>query len=174
MGLFKSTRKRLSVIDYFIKRGTVTKKDGLTVPKLAVATYDVSGGDDGAIGAHGLGVHIPDNAIITRAWIDVITTFTDGADDSATMAVHIQSADDLVAAIAMSSGTIWDAGIKGTLAGSPILGIDAAHDTAIEVAALIAASMIKTTAEREITVTVADDDPTAGKMVIYVEYVLSD
>lgn len=147
---------------------------GLQSREVAVAVYDVSGGDSGAIGAHTLGVSIPDNAIITKAFYDVITTFTDGADDSATIAIHAQSAGDIVAAIAISDASnVWDAGVQGTIVGAPTLGAEAAHDTAIEVGALQAASFIKTTAERELTVTVADDDLTAGKLVLFVEYTLS-
>lgn len=174
MGLFKKDRKRVSGIDYFVQRGTVTAKKGISVPKVANAIYDISGGDSGAIGAHGLGVYIPDNAVITKAWYDVITTFTDGDDDSATIALHVQGANDMVAAIAISNASnVFDAGIHGTLLGSPALGADAAHDTAIEVAALQAATMLKTTDERELTATVAGAAVTAGKMIIYVEYVLS-
>ena len=49
-----------------------------------------------------------------------------------------------------------------------------AGDTAILDAARKAASFIKTTAEREITATVAVEALTAGKANIYVEYVISD
>ena len=133
---------------------TAVKRMGTTVEKIAVATYDVSGGDSGAIGAHGLGVYIPVKAIILDAWIDVVTTFADGVDDSATIAASIQSAGDIVAAIAIADASnVWDAGIRGTKIGFPNFGADAAHDSALEVIALQAATKLKTTAVREITVT---------------------
>lgn len=164
----------ISAPQYRVKRGSAVKYEGQQVRELAVATYDVAV-DGGAIGAHALGVYIPDNAIITNAWIDVVTTFTDGADDSATLAVHLQSAGDLVAAVAVSAaGNVWDAGVRGTLVNNPALGADAAHDTALEVIALYAATKIKLTAERQVTVTVADDALTAGKMNIFIEYVISE
>ena len=166
----------VSAPEYRVKRGAHDLEDGLTVKQVASATYDVSGGDDGSVGAHGLGVYIPDNAIITRVWYDVITTFTDGADDSATIALGLetQDVDAFTVAIAISAATnVWDAGIHHCLPGAPALGADAAHDTALEVAALIAGTFVKTTAERQILVTVADDGLTAGKMVIFVEYVIS-
>lgn len=125
-----------------------------------------------AVAAHATSIVIPDNAILKECFYDVGVTCTDGADDSATIALHIQGANDLVAAIAISDGTnVWDAGVRGTLIGAPILGADAAHDTAIEVAALQAASMLKMTAARTLTVTVADDDITAGKFRIYAKWV---
>lgn len=154
---------------------TRTKRTGTVVREIACATYDVSGGDSGAVGAHGLGVYIPDNAIIVKAWVDVVTTFTDDADDSATIALHAQSANDIITATAVSAGgDIWDAGMHGTLVGYPALGADAAHDTQVEVAALFAGTFIKTTAVRELTATVADDVLTEGKLNLFVEYVISD
>ena len=150
-------------------------KVGATVKEVAVATYDVSGGDSGAVGAHGLGVYIPDNAVITKVWYDVVTTFTDGASDTATLALTIQSAGDAVAAIAISAATnVWDAGVHGSVIGFPAIAGSTATDTAIEVAALFAASYVKTTAIREITVTVATAALTAGKMRVFVEYFISD
>jgi hypothetical protein len=143
---------------------TRTKRKGTVVREIAVATYDVSGGvHAGAAASYGLGVYIPAKAIITKVWTDVVTTFTDGDDDSATIALTLQSAGDILAATAVSAaGDIWDAGIHGSKIGYPNFGADAAHDSAAEVAALFAASMLKLTAVREITATVA------------VEYVLSD
>jgi hypothetical protein len=154
---------------------TRTKRTGTVVRELAVATYDVSGGDSGAIGAHGLGVYIPAKAIITKAWADVVTTFADGSTDAATIALHAQAANDIVSAIAISDTTnVWDAGMHGSKIGYPNFGADAAHDSAVEVAALFAGTMVKTTAIREITATVAVAALTAGKMNVFVEYAISD
>lgn len=125
------------------------------VPRVAKATYDISGGDDGTVGAHGLGVTLPDNARIVAAWFDVITTFTDGADDSATMAVHVEGAGDIVAAVAISAaGDPWDAGS----APDPVPDLNDGS------------TQVKTTQAREITVTVADDEIDAGKFVVYLLY----
>lgn len=148
---------------------------GQQARQVAVATYDVSGAvHSGAIGALTLGVYIPDNAVITTVFIDVVTTFTDGASDAATIAIHAQSANDIVAAIAISNASnVWDAGVRGSKIGYPALGVDAAHDTALEVAALTAASYLKLTAERQLTVTVGTAALTAGKMHIFAEYVVA-
>lgn len=176
MPIFNKLYKRISGIDTFFKRGTVTKKDGLTVPKIAVATFDPSANTgERTIAAHGLGVYLPDNAIVTRAWYDVVTTFTSAGADAGTIALKVQGANDLVSAIAISDGTnIWDAGAHGCLPLAPNLGADAAHDSQLEVVALMSALQIKLTAERELTATVAGQALTAGKLVLYVEYVISD
>lgn len=148
---------------------------GGAVREIAVATYDVTGGDDGATGAHGLGVYIPDNAIITRAWYDVVTTFVSPTSDAATIALSVQAANDLVSAIAISNASnVYDAGVHGTLVGYPNLGADAAHDTALEVIALFVGTFKKMTARRELTATVGVEGVTAGKLRLFVEYVISD
>lgn len=171
----KKFEQKIATPGIEIERGGHDKYQGLGVTYLATATYDVTGGDSGAIAAHGLGVYIPDNAIILNAWIDVVTTFADGVADLATLAIHVQSANDLVSAITVDDASnVWDSGIHGTLVNNPALGADAAHDTALEVIALYAATKVKTTAEREITVTVGAVVLTAGKLNVFVEYVLSD
>lgn len=153
---------------------TRTKRKGTVVREIACAVYDVAV-DGGAIGAHTLGVFLPAKAIITDAWIDVVTTFADGVSDAATIAASVESAGDLVAAIAISDASnVWDAGIHGTKVTAPNLGADAAHDSQLEVVALTAATKIKTTAVREITMTTAGVILTAGKANVFVEYVISD
>jgi hypothetical protein len=155
---------------------TRTKRTGTVVKEMAVATFDPSANTaQRPVGAYGLGVYLPAKAIILRAWVDVVTTFTSAGADAGTIAIHAQAADDIIAAIAISDATnVWDAGIHGSKIGYPNLGADAAHDSAVEVAALFAGTMVKTTAIREITATVAVQALTAGKANIYVEYVISD
>lgn len=173
MGLFNKAYKRVAGVDMFFKRGTVTKQDGLTVPKIAVATFDPSGNTaHRTVAAHGLGVYLPDNAIITRVWVDVVTTFT-SATDAGTIALKAQSANDLVSAIAISDASnVWDAGQHGAIPNN--FALDGNALTQIAMGAARAATLIKLTAERELTATVAVEALTAGKAVIYVEYVISD
>lgn len=126
------------------------------------------------IGAHGLGVFIPKNAVVIGMFYDVITTLT-SATDAATVALMLQAAGDALAAIAISDASnVLDAGLHAGKLGYPNFGADAAHDTQVEVAALFAASMLKLTAQREITATVAVEALTAGKVNIWFEYVLSN
>jgi hypothetical protein len=131
------------------------KSTGVTF--VAKALYDVSGGDAGSVGAHGLGVTIPDNAVILDGVIDVITTFTDDDDDSATIAISVEGANDIVTATAISGGSnIWDAGLQ-----------DVAPDGT-------AANMVKTSDDQEVTATVADDALSAGKMWVILRYVITE
>ena len=174
MAIFDKFYKRKAGIDTFFKRGTITKQDGLTVTKIAVATFDPSSNaDQRTVAAHGLGVYLPDNAIVVRAWYDVITTFTSAGSDAGTIALKVQTANDLKAAIAISdASTVWDAGIHACLLNN--FALDGNTLTAIEMAAARAATTIKLTAERELTATVATQALTAGKLVLYVEYVIGD
>jgi len=153
----------------------VKKIEGSSAVRVATATLDFAV-DGGATGAIDLGVYIPDNAIILRAYYDVVTTFT-SASDTATIKLGLETQDDdaFVAAIAINDGTNpWDTGIHGTLVGFPALGADAAHDTALEVAALFAGTAVKMTDERQLIATVGTDALTAGKLNLFVEYVISD
>lgn len=118
------------------------------------------------------GPALPDNAIITDAWIDVLTAFTTSA--AAEVAVSTgQSAGDLVAAVAVSGAPFSTTGIKGTLVTFPNLGADAAHDSALEGIALVAGVKLKLTANRKPTVAVSVGALDAGKFILYVKYILS-
>lgn len=115
--------------------------------------FAVQGGAIGAINLkdeNGGNATIPDNAIIQHVLIDVITAPTSGG--SATLAIDAQSAGDLRTALAVASFT-------GILAGNPV-------DTA--------ASAIKLTADRAVTLTVATAALTAGVFNVYVRYTLGD
>ena len=152
--------------------------------RIVKVTFDYAGTDSAGVSnatqdlAHPTGVFIPDNAIITKAFYEVETTFTSGvaANDAATIAIHVEGAGDLVAAIAISdASTVWDAGIRGTLANADLGADDAAHDSAVEVIALRAATYIKVTDREEVTFTLAgSEDLTSGKLHLYVEYVVGD
>jgi len=174
MGIFDKFYKRKAGIDTFFKRGTVQKHDGLTVAKVAVATFDPSGDTTKRpIDAYGLGVYIPDNAIITRVWFDVVTTFTSASSDTGTIAIHVQGANDLSSALAIDDGrNMFAAGMHQCIPNSWMDG--GGTVTALVQGAARASSWIKMTAERELTVTVGGQALTAGKLVLYVEYVLSD
>lgn len=98
---------------------------------------------------------LPDNAIITHAYYDVITTLT-SATDAATVALTSEGAGDIKAAVAISNGAnAWDAGFhEGVPVGT-------------------AATMVKMSAERTLLATIAVEAVTAGKFELFVEYVLS-
>lgn len=109
--------------------------------------------------AHGLGVIIPKDAIILGGFVEVITNCasTDGGTDKATIAIHVESANDIVTAVAIETGTPWDAGKQAI-----IPKFNTPETTGI-----------KTTAAREITVTVATAALTAGKLWVHLFYIQS-
>lgn len=160
-----------------VKRGAVKAESGLATRYVASAIFDTASTDSSGVAnttvaAHGTGVYIPTKAIITRFWWDVITTFTTASADAGTIAVHVQSANDLVAAIAVSAaGDVWDAGMHAGKPGS--FALDGNALTQINMGAALAATFIKMTAEREITVTVGGQALTAGKAIFFVEYFIS-
>ena len=145
--------------------------------KVARATFDTAANDSSGaanttIAAHGLGVFIPATAVIKRAYYRVDTTFT-SATDAGTIALMASGAGDLKAAIAISAaGDVFDAGVKGCLPGSYAEGT-VAGDTAILDAARFAASCILIgAAAKELKATVAVEALTAGKLTLFVEYVI--
>lgn len=133
--------------------------DALQPARMVRATYDFSV-DGGAISTIGSGVTLPDNAIVTKCWYEVSTTFTSST-DAATIAINIPTDGDLQAAIAISDVTNpYDAGLiacdtKGTDSNDP-------------------STFIKTTAAREISWVIAVETLTAGKLQLFLEYVVGD
>ena len=167
---------KISTPDIIFKRGASNRVNGNSAFKVASAVFDPSANTgERTIAAHGLGVYIPDNAIIRRAWYDVITTFTTASADAGTLALHVQAANDIVVADDVADAlNPWDAGLHATIIGSPVLGAATVHDTALELAVLEAAAMLKMTAERELTATIAVQAFLTGKLVLYVEYVMGE
>lgn len=136
-------------------------------------TYDVAvnGGTDNTTYTIG---YVPAGAIITGGYGIVRTAFDDGDDESTTLSIGYATTNaGLMAAAAGSALNAITNKAFTLLPGQPALGADAEHDTAAEVAALVAASYIVTTARTAITVTLSNDtDFTAGKIDIYLEYVV--
>lgn len=138
-----------------IDPGSFTVEDGNDLVRVARATYDFAE-HGGAIGNIGLGVTLPDNAVILDGVVDVITTLT-SATDAATVAVQAEAPNDIVAAIAISDvSNPWDAGRKAIVPDGT------------------AANSKKTTQSREITAVVGAEAVTAGKFVVFLRYVVSD
>lgn len=132
--------------------------DGRQRTGLLRFTYDFAE-HGGAISTITLAETLPDNAIVTRSYYDVITTLT-SATDAATVALGIATDDaaGIKAAVAISDGSNpWDAG----------------YHEGIQTGAASAFSE-KTTGERAIEVTIAVEAVTAGKFVGFLEYVISD
>lgn len=133
----------------------IDDSDDLKIMRYAKATYDFET-QDGTVGAHGSGITIPENAVIMDGVVDVQQTLTDDNDDSATLAIHVEGADDVVAAVAINNATDWDKGL---------------HDIVPDGQAT---NMIKTTDEREITFTVGDDEIVEGKVTVILGYIITE
>jgi len=138
----------------------VPNADGLHPNRIARATYDFAtlGGAQGTIS---LGVTLPDNAIVTRAWYEVIDILTSGGGDAATVSIDIPTDDvaGIVAAIAINNvGNPWDPGYHEAIQDGQAANFS-----------------VKTTAARILQITVAGgQDLTAGKFILFAEYVVSD
>ena len=135
--------------------------DGKQRGRILRATFDATGGL-AMDSDYGLGVFLPDNAVIIRAWYEVATTFTSGT-DACTISIGIPTDDaaGIVAALAISGvGDIWDATGTGM------------HECIQDGTA--AAFSNKTTAQREITVTLgASEALTDGLFTLFCEYVVT-
>lgn len=110
----------------------------------------------GAVGDILTGLRIPKGAIIQNVFADVLTAAT-SADSTATIALKAEAANDLFTAAAVSGAPFSSTGRK--------LGIP---DFAT------VADYKKTTAEREVTMSIAVQALTAGKIDFYVQYVLGN
>ncbi|MFA6046185.1 MAG: hypothetical protein WC718_14470 [Phycisphaerales bacterium] len=136
---------------------TALAADGLLRMGVARATYDFAS-DAGELGAIGSGVTLPDNAIVIGGFVDVVTTCQSEGADAGTMAISVQGANDIVAAVAISAATDWDAGLHAIVPKS-----NAPETTGI-----------KLTAAREITFTIGTQKFTAGKFTVFLHYVVGD
>jgi len=117
-------------------------------------SFAVDGGAIGAIplrASQGSQGPIPAGSIILEAFLDVTTLFTTGT--AATLALSVEGANDLVSATVVSGAPYSTTGLKATL---PVF---------------TAASMIKTTAERSPTGTIAVGTITAGVLALIIFYV---
>lgn len=154
-----------TIADLAVEEGMISAytADALHANRIARATYDFA--VDGATHniSYDLGVDLPDNAVITRAWYDVISTFTSAGSDAVKVSIGLPTddANGIVAFTAISTaGDIWDAGYHEAIQ----TGTAANFST-------------KTTAARAVTFSIlssASGDLTAGKLVLFMEYVLSD
>jgi hypothetical protein len=115
--------------------------------------------DGGAIGTIKLrGGQLPANAYVVNAWYEVLTTYTSGT-DAATIGLGYEtdSATGIKAAIAISNGANpWDAGKAAAIAPQT----PGSFPT-------------KTTATRNLIMTVAVEALTAGALILHVDYVIS-
>lgn len=135
--------RRLGALDVATGEGTPALRYARFVYNTAV--------DGGTIGARGLGVFLPANAMIVRSYLYVKTQFVDGG--AGTVALSCEDANNIKTATDIT-GSAAGALIEGQSTGAA-----SAFTTGIA-------------ARCEITATVATADQTAGYLVGYVEYVV--
>lgn len=129
---------------------SLARADGLGGMFVYSATFDATVEANRTVGAHALGVSVPANMLVVGGCVDVLKTFTDGASDTATIAIKVVGANDIVNAIAIAdSGNPWDQG---------------RHDIVPDGTG---SSFVKTTAASAITATVGTAALTAGTFVVH-------
>lgn len=130
--------------------------EGLTSPRLKTVRgiYDFAA-DGGAVGTIALtgATQIPAGATIVGGYIDVHTALTSGG--AATIAVQVESAGDIIGAIAVAT---WTLGRKKI-----IPGLTAAND-------LSASAVVRTSAARDISAVIATAALTAGRFSVVLFY----
>lgn len=129
---------------------------GLHPQRMAHCIFDPTGtAGDRTIAAHTLGATIPINAFVTGVWYWVETTLTSGS-STATVALSIEGANDVVTAIAINDGTTpWNNSAK------PVEGVTKIETTS---------TWLRTTAARAVTATVAVEALTGGRLHVWVDY----
>ena len=135
---------RMNSVSNKVQLGTLVDR----CKNVVKATYDVAS-SGGTVGDKLLGVKIPSGAIVTRVFYKILTAFT-STGNNGTLALKLQSAGDLLAAVDADT-------LAGIGSGIP--------DNAV-------ANMLSLTAEREVTATVATNALLTGKVDIFVEYVV--
>lgn len=131
--------------------------EGLHTARIARTVYDFAS-DGGLIGTILLGATLPVNSRVTKFWYEVVDTL-ESLTDAATVTIGIPTDDatGLVGTIAISAGgNVWDEGLHAGIQ-------DGAVGNMSE----------KCTAARALTMTIAAEDLTAGKIVFFAEYVVS-
>jgi len=115
-------------------------------------TFDPSGDTSlRTVASHGLGVYVPDNAVIqARCPLDIVTGVTGSG---ASVAIQVESAGDILGTTVVAS--LGPGGINSVPDGT-------------------AANRIKTTARREVTAVVSGGALTAGKIIGWIPFTVSE
>lgn len=118
-------------------------------PRIAQATYDFSV-QGGTVAAHGLGISLPANAVIMNSLMEVVTPIV-SVSNNGTFAISCEDANNIFTATDIDSSSAGDI-LKGTaLPSAPVGHIASAC---------------------EITATIGTNAFTAGKVIVWVEYVV--
>ena len=126
--------------------------EGIYAHKVARVVYDVAT-DLGTIAAHDLGVTLPAGAVITRSYFKIITQFVDAG--SGTVAISCEDANNIKTATDIT-GSAANAFIEGASTGAT------------------SAFTRDIAADCNVTATVATAAQTAGKLILWIHYVIED
>ena len=86
--------------DNFAELAPVGSNIGLGALRVARFEFDAGVAGNRSVGAHGTGVILPIHAIVVGGFVDVNTAFT--GEENATLAIHVQAANDIISAAAVS------------------------------------------------------------------------
>ena len=123
--------------------------------KIVKFGFDAGVAENRPTGAHKSGVILPEGALVVGGMVIVDTLFKSASNDTGTIAIHVESADDIVAAAAVSGAPYSSTGKKEI-----VPKINTPESTSILL-----------TKDREITFTVAVAALTAGKLHGFLIYV---
>jgi len=165
-----SIKNSASLLDDEIARRVTHTTDGVgETITMAVGTFLYS--DQTTTGAYTIysSTDIPDNAIIINAWMDVVTAFTDDGTNISTLGLGVENVgagtEDIKNAAQLTSDYLQSIKVEAGVGGATELDFDKS-------------TPVKTTAARDITVNVvlggAATALSAGKLRVYIQYILSD
>jgi hypothetical protein len=150
------TQTEIEILD----AGSTEPVDGpwAAVTRWAKVEFDpTTNSGERTVAEHDLGVTLPDNAVVVGGFVDVVTVFVSNSGaDSATIALHLETANDIVTAVAISAATDWDVGLHSVIPAGT------------------GATAIKLTAATSLKATVAVEALDSGKAVIWLQYVISE
>ena len=149
-GWLKTINDNFDALAAFVSGGV-----GLGGLRVARFEFDCATVGNRTIAAHGTGVTIPIHGIVVGGFIDVNTAFTSDATNAGTIAIHVQAANDVISAAAVSGAPYSTIGRKAIIpkANTP------------------ESTSLKASAAREITCTVAVEALLTGKLTGYLYYV---
>lgn len=125
----------------------------------------------GAVGAIPLRVRVPSGAIVVNSFVHVLTAPESAG--SATIAITLESAGDILAATAFDAAPFDGTLGLGRARYTPGLRAPDIGDLPVEIDDSAAASFVVTTAEREITLAIGTAALTAGRINVFLQYFLN-
>ncbi len=144
--------KRFRALEKGLGIDNAPASDGVGAKAIARATYDVAvSGYGSSTSDHGLGVYLPAKAIITRSYLQVVTQLADSG--AGTLAVFCEDANNIKTATDLT-GSASGALIEGASTGAA------------------SAFVGSIAAQCEIKARPAGVDLSAGKLIVFVEYVI--